>query len=72
MVTIVGYSVFNFQEHLLRFSSEDKETELKGIQGKLSKVISSNNMTKLLKKGNHGVIAQLCSLYVQTSKPLFH
>jgi hypothetical protein len=26
-------------------------------------------MTKLLKKGNQGVIAQLCSLNVQTSKP---
>ena len=26
-------------------------------------------MTKLLKKGNQGVIVQLCSLYVQTSKP---
>jgi hypothetical protein len=26
-------------------------------------------MKKLLKKGNQGVIAQLCSLYVQTSKP---
>jgi hypothetical protein len=30
---------------------------------------SSNGMTKLLKKGNQGVIAQLYSLYVQTSKP---
>jgi hypothetical protein len=26
-------------------------------------------MTKLLKKGHHGVISQLCSLDVQTSKP---
>jgi hypothetical protein len=26
-------------------------------------------MTKLLKKGHQGVIAQLCSLYIQTSKP---
>jgi hypothetical protein len=26
-------------------------------------------MTKLLKKGHQGIIAQLCSLYVQTSKP---
>jgi hypothetical protein len=32
-------------------------------------VISSNVMTKLLKKGHQGVIAQLCSLDVQTSKP---
>jgi hypothetical protein len=26
-------------------------------------------MTKLLKKGHHGIIAQLCSLDVQTSRP---
>jgi hypothetical protein len=32
-------------------------------------VISSIGMTKLLKKGHQGVIAQLCSLDVQTSKP---
>jgi hypothetical protein len=30
-------------------------------------VISSNNMKKVLKKGHHGVIAQLRSIYVQTS-----
>jgi hypothetical protein len=32
-------------------------------------VISSNGMEKLLKKGHRGVIVQLCSLDVQTSKP---
>jgi hypothetical protein len=32
-------------------------------------VIISNGMTKLLKKGHQGVIGQLCSLDVQTSKP---
>jgi hypothetical protein len=32
-------------------------------------VISSNGMTKILKKGHQGVISQLCSLDVQTSKP---
>ena len=31
-------------------------------------MISSHSMTKLLKKGHQGVIAQLCSLDVQTSK----
>ena len=40
---------------------------MRGIQGKPSKVISSNNMKKLLKKGHHAVVAQLCSLDVQTS-----
>jgi hypothetical protein len=49
------------------FSSEGKKIELRGIKGKTSKVISSNSMKKLLKKGHHGVIAHLCSLYVETS-----
>jgi hypothetical protein len=35
----------------------------------VQQVISSNGMTKLLKKGHQGVIAKLCSLDVQTSKP---
>jgi hypothetical protein len=39
------------------------------MQWKPSKVISSNNMKKLLKRVNHGVIAKLCSIYVQTSNP---
>jgi hypothetical protein len=57
----------NFQYLFMRFSSEGKEFELRGIQGKPSKLISSNNMKKILKKGHHGVIAQLCSLDDQTS-----
>ena len=60
---------FNFQEFFMKFSLEGKEIELIGITGKLGKVISSNGMTKLLKKVHQGVIAQLCSLYVQTYKP---
>jgi hypothetical protein len=63
----LGTMTLNFQDLFMRFSSEDKEIELRGIQGKPSKVRSSNSMTKLLKKGHHGVIAQLCSLDVQTS-----
>ena len=34
----------------------------------IDKVLSSNGMKKILKKGHQGVIAQLCSLDVQTSK----
>jgi hypothetical protein len=60
---------FNFQEFFMKFSLEGKEIELRGIIGKPSKVISSNGMTKLLKNGHQGVIAQLCSLDVQTYKP---
>ena len=48
---------------------EGKEIELRGIIEKLSKVISSNGIKKLLKKGHQGVITKLCSLYVQTSRP---
>eukprot|EP00253_Pinus_taeda_P020026 PITA_20026 len=38
------------------------------IHWKPGKIISSNGMTKLLKKEQRGVIAQLCSLDVSTSK----
>jgi hypothetical protein len=46
----LGTMALNFQELFMRFSLEGKEIELRGIQGKPSKVISSNNMTKLLKR----------------------
>ena len=38
------------------------------ITWKSGKIISSNRMTKLLKKEQQGIIAQLCSLEVPTSK----
>jgi hypothetical protein len=60
---------FNFQELFMKFSLEVKEIELRGITWKPGKVISSNGMRKLLKKGHQGVIAQLCSLDVQISNP---
>jgi hypothetical protein len=64
----LGTMDFNFQELFMKFSLEWKKIELRGIAGKPSKVISSNGMNKLLKKGNKGVIIQLFSLDVQTSK----
>jgi hypothetical protein len=45
---------FNFQELFMKFSLEGKEIELRGITGKPGKVIISNGMTKLLKKGHQG------------------
>jgi hypothetical protein len=65
----LGTMAFSFQELFMKFSLEGKEIELRGITGKPGKVISSNGMTKLLKKGHQRIIAQLCSLDVQTSKP---
>jgi hypothetical protein len=65
----LGTVDFNFQELFMKFSLEGKEIELTDIIGKPSKVTSFNDMTKLLKNGHQGVIAQLCSLYVQQSNP---
>ena len=39
-----------------------------GITRKPGMIIKSNEMTKIIKKEQHGVIAQLCSLDVSTSK----
>ena len=64
----LGTVAFNFQELFLKFFSEGKEVELRGIEGKPGRIISYNVMTKLLKKEQQGIIAQLCSLEVQTSK----
>ena len=46
----LGTIVFNFQELFMRFSTEGKEVELRGISGKPGKVISSNGMKNLLKE----------------------
>jgi hypothetical protein len=65
----LGIVAFNFQELFMKFSLEGKKIELRGITRKPGKVISSNGMKKLLKKGHQGVIALLFSLDVQTYKP---
>ena len=52
----------------MKFFAEGKKVELRGIVGKLGKIISSNGMIKLQKKEQRGVIAQLCLLDVSTSK----
>jgi hypothetical protein len=47
----LGTVARNFQELFMGFSLEEREFELRGIEGKPYKVISSNGMTKLLRKG---------------------
>ena len=64
----LGTITFNFQELFLNFIWEGKEIELRGIIGKPRNIIISNEMTKLLKKEQRGIIAQLCKLEVPTSK----
>ena len=48
----LGIMTLNFQDLCIRFFLEGKEIEFRGIQGKPNKVISYNNMKKLLKKGH--------------------
>ena len=64
----LGTIAFNFQEFFIKFCAEGKEVELRGIAGKLRKIIKSYGMKKLLKKEKQGVIAQLCLLEVATLK----
>jgi hypothetical protein len=53
----LGTMSLNSQEIFMIFSLEGHEIEPRGIQDKIFKVISYNNMTKLLKNGNHCVFA---------------
>ena len=64
----LGTINFNVQEHFMKLSSEGKEFELRGITGKPGNIINSDGTTKLLKKEQRGIIAQLCSLEVPKSK----
>ena len=48
----LGKMALNFKDILMIFSLDGKEIELRGIKGKSPKVINSNIMTKLLKKGH--------------------
>jgi len=52
----------------LKFFWEGKEVELRGIVEKPGMIVSSNVMTKLINKEQQGVISQICSLKIQTSK----
>ena len=58
----MGTIAFNFQELFLKLFSKRKEVELWCISGKPIMIIISNVMTKLLKKEQQVVIAQLFSL----------
>jgi len=58
----------NTNKIFLKFFWEGKGVELRGIIGKLGKIIISYGMKKLLKKEQWGVIAQLCLVEIQTLK----
>ena len=52
----------------MNFFCEGTKIELRGITGKPGNIISSNGMKNFLKREQRGIISQLCSLEVQTSK----
>jgi len=64
----LGMIGFNFQEFFLNLFWEGKDFELWGIVGKQGKIINYNGMKMLMNKEQWGIIAQLCSVGVQTSK----
>eukprot|EP00253_Pinus_taeda_P029589 PITA_29589 len=59
----LGTIAFKFQELFMKFYAEGNEVELRGIAGKLGKIISSNSMTKLLKKEQRGSVPPNIRLY---------
>jgi len=64
----LGTIDFNFQELFLKSFWEGKEVELRGIIGKLGKLISCNGMTMHIHKKEQGVVAQFFPLEIQTSR----
>ena len=64
----LGTVALNFQKLFMKFSWEGKEFGVNGITRKQRKVINSNGMKTLLKKGKQGVNTQVYSLDVQTCK----
>ena len=52
----------------MKFFKRGKEFELRGIIGRLGNIIKYNGMTNLIQKEQHGVIAQIFSVEVQTPK----
>jgi hypothetical protein len=69
----LGIVALNFQDLFMRFSSQGKEIELGGIQGKPSKVISSNQPDKITQKGtpwcNCTILLTRCSnIYILYSR----
>ena len=71
-LTTLGTIEMNFQELFMRFQSQGKVVELRGLKAKFPQLVSSHQMQKLLKKGANGFVAQLCSLEVSQSRALTH
>eukprot|EP00253_Pinus_taeda_P011630 PITA_11630 len=66
----LGPITMDFQELYMIFKQNNYTHTLRGLHAGAPSIISSHRMEKLLKKGNHGVVAQFNSIQVVETKPL--
>eukprot|EP00253_Pinus_taeda_P007083 PITA_07083 len=69
----LGPITMDFQELYMSFKQNNHKHTLRGFQAGAPSIISSHRMEKLLKKGNHGVLAQFNAIQVvKTNSPPLH
>eukprot|EP00253_Pinus_taeda_P025407 PITA_25407 len=66
----LGPITMDFQELYMSFKQNNHTHTLRGLQVGAPSIISSHRMEKLLKKGNHGVVAQFNAIQSQGLPPL--
>eukprot|EP00253_Pinus_taeda_P029980 PITA_29980 len=66
----LGPITMDFQELYMSFKLNNHTHTLRGVQAGAPSIISSHRMENLLKKGNHGVVAQFNAIQVVETKPL--
>eukprot|EP00253_Pinus_taeda_P005714 PITA_05714 len=65
----LGPITMDFQELYMSFKQNNYTHTLHGLQAGAPSIISSHRMEKLLKKGNHGVVAQFNAIQAVETKP---
>eukprot|EP00253_Pinus_taeda_P029380 PITA_29380 len=65
----LGPITMDFQELYMSFKQKNYTHTLRGLQAGTPSIISSHRMEKLLKKGNHGVVAQFNAIQAVETKP---
>lgn len=66
----LGPITMDFQELYMSFKQNNYTHTLRGLQAGSPSIISLHRMEKLLKKGNHGVVAQFNAIQVVETKSL--
>eukprot|EP00253_Pinus_taeda_P036279 PITA_36279 len=69
----LGPITMDFQELYMSFKQNNHTHTLRGLQAGAPSIISSHRMEKLLKNGNHGVVAQFNAIQgVEAKQPSLH